>query len=142
MLWFNWGQFWNQWTKCSMMVLRNKLDNFFCLNTSRKDPWIASNNGYRWNNECSGLMIHSLSDSPTNSDTKIREMLSHLKITQKVITTKSWCPVSTYNKNRREDFPIIYNKNKHFAFWSLMCKVMIMCMLIPVMKNGDSVPTT
>ena len=37
MLWFNWVQFWNQWTKYRMMVLRNQLDNFLCLNTSRKD---------------------------------------------------------------------------------------------------------
>ena len=38
MLWFSWAQFWNHWTKCRMMTLRNQLDNFFWLNTSRKDP--------------------------------------------------------------------------------------------------------
>ena len=39
MLWYNWAQFWNQLTKCRMITMRNQLDNFFWLNTSRKDPW-------------------------------------------------------------------------------------------------------
>ena len=38
MLRFNWRQFWNQWTKYRMMTLRNQLEHFFGLNTSRKDP--------------------------------------------------------------------------------------------------------
>ena len=28
MLWFNWAQFWNQWTKYRMMKLRNQLEHF------------------------------------------------------------------------------------------------------------------
>ena len=43
MLWFNQAQFWNQWTKCRMMALRNQLEHFFCLNTSRKDPCKVKN---------------------------------------------------------------------------------------------------
>ena len=43
MLRFNQAQFWNQWTKYRMMALKNPLDYFFCLNTSRKDPWASLN---------------------------------------------------------------------------------------------------
>ena len=44
MLWFNQAQFRNQWTKCMMISLRNQLEHFFCLNTSRKDPWLGKEN--------------------------------------------------------------------------------------------------
>ena len=41
MFWFNWAQFWNQQTRFRIMTLRNQLDNFFGLNTLRKDPCIS-----------------------------------------------------------------------------------------------------
>ena len=38
MLRFNGAQFLNQWTKSRRMTLRNQLEHFSGLNTSRKEP--------------------------------------------------------------------------------------------------------